>query len=180
MANLRSLIDIDLLAYFKSKLDLLLANKVDKETGKGLSTNDFTANEKTKLANIASGAQVNVIEGIQTNGTTISPTNKIVNIAVPTKTSDITNDSGFITSADIPEGSAASTTVPLMDGTATVGTELAFARGDHVHPTDTSRAAASDLNTHTGNTAIHITSAERTAWNSKADASSVYTKTEID
>ena len=26
-----------------------------------------------------------------------------------------------------------------MDGTATVGTELAFARGDHVHPSDTSR-----------------------------------------
>jgi len=27
-----------------------------------------------------------------------------------------------------------------MDGTAAVGTEMAFARGDHVHPTDTSRA----------------------------------------
>lgn len=28
-----------------------------------------------------------------------------------------------------------------MDGTAAVGTEMAFARGDHVHPTDTSRQA---------------------------------------
>lgn len=58
---------------------------------------------------------------------------------LPTKTSQLTNDSGFITSGDIPEGAAASTTVPKMDGTAAVGTELAFARGDHVHPSDTGK-----------------------------------------
>lgn len=58
---------------------------------------------------------------------------------IPTKTSDLTNDSGFITTGDIPEGAAASTTSPKMAGTAAVGTELAFARGDHVHPSDTSR-----------------------------------------
>ena len=37
-----------------------LANKVDKETGKGLSTNDYTTAEKTKLAGIAAGAEANV------------------------------------------------------------------------------------------------------------------------
>ena len=62
-----------------------------------------------------------------------------IEVPVPTKTSDLTNDSGFITSSDIPEGSAASTTIPLMDGTASVGTEMAFARGDHRHPSDTSK-----------------------------------------
>lgn len=41
----------------------------------------------------------------------------------------------------IPEGASASSTTPKMDGTATVGTETTFARGDHIHPTDTSRAA---------------------------------------
>lgn len=65
--------------------------------------------------------------------------NKIKAI-IPTKTSDITNDSGYITTSDIPEGAAASTTSPKMDGTASVGSELAFARGDHVHPSDTSKA----------------------------------------
>lgn len=35
---------------------------------------------------------------------------------------------------------AASDTSPKMDGTATVGTETAFARGDHIHPKDTSKA----------------------------------------
>lgn len=64
---------------------------------------------------------------------------------IPTKTSDLTNDSGYITSADIPEGAAASSTTPKMDGTAATGSENRFARGDHVHPTDTSRASASSV-----------------------------------
>lgn len=130
----------------KNKLNL----KVDKVDGKGLSTNDYTTDEKTKLAGIATGAQVNTLEGIQKNGTTVQITNKIANISVPTATSDLTNDSGFITAADVPEGAAASTTTPLMDGTAAVGTETTFARGDHRHPTDTSRASASSVTTLSG------------------------------
>lgn len=38
-----------------------------------------------------------------------------------------------------------STTVPVMDGTASVGTASTVARSDHKHPTDTSRASQSDL-----------------------------------
>lgn len=129
-------VDQNSLIYIFTKIK---ENFVAKEAGKGLSTNDFTTAEKEKLAAIAAGAQVNVIETIKVNGTAQSVTDKAVDIKVPTKTSDITNDSGFITVADIPEGAAASTTVPLMDGTASVGTELAFARGDHTHPSDTSR-----------------------------------------
>lgn len=64
---------------------------------------------------------------------------------IPTKISEITNDSGFITIDQVPEGAVASTTTPKMNGTAAVGTEAGFSRGDHVHPTDTTRAAASDL-----------------------------------
>lgn len=36
-----------------------------------------------------------------------------------------------------------SSTTPKMDGQATVGTETAFARGNHVHPSDTSRVPTS-------------------------------------
>ena len=118
---------------------------VVKVDGKGLSTNDFTNDLLAKLNGVAEGAQVNVIESVKVNGVAQAITEKSVNVTVPTKTSDITNDSGFITSSDIPEGAAASTTSPLMDGAAAVGTEMAFARGDHRHPTDTSRAAAADL-----------------------------------
>ena len=185
------LIDINLLSYFKSKLDLLLTGKVDKENGKGLSSNDYTSEEKAKLANVAAGAQVNVLEGIQKNGTTVTITNKIANISVPTKTSDIQNDSGFITAEDVPEGSTASTTTPKMDGTAATGSETAFARGDHVHPHDTSKAdllspdltgtptaptAAAGTNT----TQIATTAFVNTAVSTKANSEDVYTKTEVD
>lgn len=83
--------------------------------------NDFTTAEKNKLAGIESGAEVNVIETVKKNGTALTITNKAVDISVPT----------------------ASSTSPKMDGTAAVGTESTFARGDHVHPTDTSRASSS-------------------------------------
>ena len=39
---------------------------------------------------------------------------------------------------------AASSTTPAMDGTAAVGTGTTWARADHVHPTDTSRYAATN------------------------------------
>ena len=58
-----------------------------------------------------------------------------------------------------------STTAPVMDGTASVGSASTVARSDHKHPTDTSRAAQTSLDSHTGNTTNHITSTERTNWN---------------
>lgn len=39
----------------------------------------------------------------------------------------------------IPSAVQPTTTTPKMDGTAAVGSESKYARGDHVHPTDTSR-----------------------------------------
>lgn len=59
-----------------------------------------------------------------------------------------------------------STTAPVMDGAASAGSASSVARSDHKHPTDTSRAAQADLDTHVSNTTVHITSAERTKWNS--------------
>lgn len=40
----------------------------------------------------------------------------------------------------------ASEATPLMNGVATAGTEETYARGDHRHPTDTTRASVEDLN----------------------------------
>lgn len=64
-------------------------------SGKGLSTNDYTNAEKSKLSGIASGAQANVIESVKVNGTKVEPSSKAVDISVPTKVSQLTNDSGF-------------------------------------------------------------------------------------
>ena len=83
--------------YSKTEVDNIASGKVDKVSGKGLSTNDYTTTEKNKLSGIASGAQVNVIETVKVNGTALTPSSKAVNVTVPTKVSDLTNDTGYIT-----------------------------------------------------------------------------------
>lgn len=72
----------------------------------------------------------------------ISTSASVTEKKIPSKVSQLENDKNYITLADVPDGVAASTTVPKVDsGSGSVGTESAFARGDHVHPTDTTRLA---------------------------------------
>jgi len=47
--------------------------------------------------------------------------------------------------AAVPAPPTAATANPIMDGAAAVGVAVKYAREDHVHPTDTSRAAASAI-----------------------------------
>lgn len=61
-----------------------LDNKVDIESGKGLSTNDYTTAEKTKLSKIEDGAQANILETIKANGSALPITDKSVNIPIAT------------------------------------------------------------------------------------------------
>ena len=58
LANYYTKQQIDNKGYLTEHQDI--SGKVDKETGKGLSTNDYTTVEKNKLAGIAEGAEVNV------------------------------------------------------------------------------------------------------------------------
>lgn len=78
-----------------SKIKTALNEKVDVVSGKGLSTNDYTSAEKQKLSGIESGAQANVIESVKVNGTKLTPSSKAVDVTVPTKISQLTNDSGY-------------------------------------------------------------------------------------
>ena len=50
-----------------SNIQTQLNNKVDKVTGKDLSTNDYTDTEKTKLFGIEEGAQKNSVTGVKGN-----------------------------------------------------------------------------------------------------------------
>lgn len=95
------------------------ANFVAKENGKALSSNDYTTAEKTKLAGIEAGAQVNV---------------------KPDWTAAAGTAAEILNKPTIPEGAAASDADPLMDGVKSAGSSNAFARGDHRHPSDTSKA----------------------------------------
>ena len=64
-----------------------LNGKVDKVNGKGLSTEDYTTAEKTKLSGIATDAEKNTIVGITVNGDAITPdANRIAALTVLTNT----------------------------------------------------------------------------------------------
>jgi hypothetical protein len=92
------------------------ALKVDKVTGKGLSTNDFTNTLKTKLDGIQDGAEVNVNADWNATSGDAQILNKPTIPAAVTNTSDLINDGAdgvnpFITALDIPTTSQASTLV---------------------------------------------------------------------
>lgn len=87
--------------YNKSTVDTYLNNKVDKETGKGLSSNDYTTAEKTKLSGIEAEANKTTVDSALSSTSTNPLQNKAINTAlsskadstdIPTKTSDLTND----------------------------------------------------------------------------------------
>lgn len=111
MAN--SFLDKTGLGLVWAQIKLLLAGKVDKVDGKGLSSNDYTADEKAKLANIQAGAEANV----NADWNAVTGDAAILNKpTIPTATSDLTNDSGFITAQDVPE---AVTVDDALDDTST-------------------------------------------------------------
>ena len=62
-----------------------LAGKVDKVTGKGLSTNDYTTTEKNKLAGIEAQANKTVVDSALSSSSTNPVQNKVINTALGTK-----------------------------------------------------------------------------------------------
>lgn len=99
--------DIGELKKIISTSDLLelAENKVDKELGKGLSTNDFSNTEKAKLKGIEDNAQRNVIEEVDLNGVKIDPIDKTISIntigSINEQTGDITLKDNSETAWDV-------------------------------------------------------------------------------
>ena len=79
----------------KAQVSNAAATKVDKESGKVLSSNDYTDDEKSKLGNVAAGAQVNKIETIKVNGVVQDIKTKEVDITVPTDNASLANGAGY-------------------------------------------------------------------------------------
>lgn len=79
--------ELSVVAIAQSKVTGLadvLAKKVDAEEGKGLSSNDYTADEKTKLEGIEAKAQINILEVVKVNGSALPITEKAVDIPLAT------------------------------------------------------------------------------------------------
>ena len=62
---------------------------------------NFTTSLKNKLDGIAAGAQANVVETIKVNNVALTPTEKAVNIPVPTDNSQIGNGAGYQTASQV-------------------------------------------------------------------------------
>lgn len=84
-----------------SAIQTQINSKVDKHQTDGVDDRLMTAAEGTKLGGIASGAEENVIVGVQKNGVDLTvDANRKVDVTVPTTTSDLTNDSDFVSDAN--------------------------------------------------------------------------------
>lgn len=70
--------DINQLVGIKGNVQALLDSKVDKVSGKGLSTNDYTNEEKSKLAGIAAGATRVLVDSSLSTSSTNPVQNKVV------------------------------------------------------------------------------------------------------
>ena len=73
-----------------SVLKEMLGNKVDKVSGKGLSTNDYTTTEKNKLAGIASGATKVTVDSALSTTSTNPVQNKVLTAKISTIESNVT------------------------------------------------------------------------------------------
>lgn len=191
-----------------SSLTSGLNTKVDKVTGKQLSTNDFsndykskvdsntsarhthtnktildattasfTTSDESKLNGIASGAQVNVIESIKVNGAAQPVTSKSVNISVPTKTSQLQNDSEFVTLSDLDDSEAGIITglenkVDKIEGKGLSTNDFTDSYQSQVNSNTTARHTHSNKAILDATTASFTTAINNTI-NSKANASEV-------
>ena len=74
-------------------------NKVDKVTGKGLSSNDYTTAEQTKLAGIEAQANKTIVDSALSASSTNPVQNKIVNDAITNLNNNLNSVSGVANEA---------------------------------------------------------------------------------
>lgn len=83
--------------YLITKVLSLLAKKVNTETGKTL----IDTTDLQKLTGIEAGAEVNTIDVVKVNNAIQEITNKTLNLIIPTKVSELSNDSNFINNIEL-------------------------------------------------------------------------------
>ena len=126
--------------YTKTEVDNALSSKADTSTVTAV--NDaLTAHTANTTVHVTSAEKTTWNNKSDFSGDYNDLTNKPTIPTVPTNISDFTNDAGYITNADI-TGKADTTAVTQVNDA---------------------------LTAHTANTTIHVTSAEKSEWDSKAE-----------
>ena len=131
----------------------LTAHKDDTDIH--VSTEDRTKWDSAKThadsAHAPSTAQENVLETVKVNGTALTPSNKAVNVTVPTTVAELSDSADYAKTADV---------------------------NNSISALQTDKANASDLTAHTDDADIHVTTENKELWNTvadKVDKSSVVT-----
>ena len=157
-----------------SQISTAIANKVDAVSGKGLSTNDYTTAEKTKLSGIAAGAEVNqnAFTNVVIGSSTIAASTKTDTLTIEagsniTLTPDVENDKITIAAHDTTYSNATASVAGLMsaadkaklDGIATAATKVTVdsaLSSTSTNPVQNKavNAAINNLNTLVGDTAV--------------------------
>lgn len=139
----------------------------------------FTAAERTKLAGIAEGANKytytlpvatsGALGGVKSGGDVTISSDGIISIGNDSHT----HDNRYYTETEIDAKFDAIIGEGAAESLDTIGEISAALKGnadiiDTLNQAIGNKANASDLTSHTGNTTVHITAAERNTWNAKA------------
>lgn len=126
-------------------------NGIELDGNKSLSTLGIAS--ETALAAVKTTAD-GAIQDVKVNGTSVK-SGTTANVTVPTKTSDITNDSGFITASDIPaapvtsvNGQTGAVNLSIPDSTSDLTNDSGFITA--------SGAPVQSVNGQTGNVSIDV------------------------
>lgn len=141
------------------KVTIAATNTVYSHPNSGVSAGTYRSVTVNAQGHVTGGSNPTTLSGYGiTDAATKSELNSLSNTVASKSNSGHTHDDRYYTESEVNNllaGKAAtshgthvsySSTVPVMDGTASVGSASTVARSDHRHPTDTSRASASDLN----------------------------------
>ena len=124
---------------------ILDTNKVDKISGKSLSTNDFTNTYKTKLDNLDTLLE-NKANNTHTHGNLQNDGS--IGISNNVNKNVVTDGNGKITTEDKPTIPSASSTVPSADtSSGSYGSGTTYARANHQHPKSSLYAETSHTHT---------------------------------
>ena len=125
-----------------------LNDKVDKVTGKGLSANDYTNAEKTKLSGIETGAQKNTITGVKGSAETTYRTGNVnitatnIGLGNVDNTSDANKPISNATQAALNDKQSKITANGILKGNGTGGVSAAVKGTDYFTPADVNEIAA--------------------------------------
>lgn len=145
--------------YTEDETDTLLSGKVNTESGKGLSTNDFSDTYKTKLNGIEAGAEVNIIETVKVDGTALTPdANRAVNVDLSGKeniSNKVTSVSSSSTDTQYPSAKAVYSGLSAKENTSNKVTSMSNSSTDTQYPS--AKAVYNSLNSKE-NTSNKVTS----------------------